>query len=190
MRLQRDLHVVEVQLLKHMYMLHRGLDQCFCRYAAVFRQDFMIERSGVDADTDGDSSLTRRCDHLLHALRPADVSGVDTQGRNALRHRLERKFVVKVDVGHERRLYLPHDAPEILRRRHIGHGNAHNVAARCGELTDLLNGRLRIRRLGIAHGLHGNGRIAPDGDRSNMDLPRPAAFIIWHSEISLLQRYA
>ena len=183
MRLKRDLHIVEVQLLKHTYVLHGGFDQCFCRYAAVLRENLVIERTGVNADTDGDSSLTCCRNDLLDALRPADVARVDAQCRNALRHRLKGKLVVEVDVGDERRLDLPHNIAEIFRCLHIGYGNAYNVTARRRKFTDLLNGRLRVRRLRIAHGLHGDRSTSPNGDRSNVNLPCAASFIVCHSAV-------
>ena len=181
-RLERDLHIVEIEFLKHAHMLHRGRNERLRRNAAVFRQHLVIERSGVDADADGDAPLARRRDDLLDALRPADIAGVDAQCRNALRHRLERELVVKVDVRNERRLDLPYDIAEVLRRRHVGHGDAHNVAARRREFAYLLYRRLRVRRLRIAHGLHGDRRPASDGNISNVDLPRRAAFIHRHRE--------
>ena len=181
-RLERDLHIVEVQLLEHAYVLHRGRNERLRRNATVLRQHLVIERTGVDADADGDAPLTCRRNHLLDALRSADVARVDAQCRNALRHRLKCELVVEVNVGDERRLDLPHNIAEVLRCRHIGHGNAHNVAARRRELSDLLYRRLRVRRLGVAHRLDGDRRPASDGDISNVDLPRRAAFIHRHRE--------
>ena len=81
-----------------------------------------------------------------------------------------------MDIGDTRSFHLANDLAEVLCRRHIWHSEAYDITACRREFADLLNGRLRIRRLRITHGLHGDRRIAPDGDVSDVNLPRATAF--------------
>ena len=142
----------------------------------------MIERPCINANADGNPALACRRHDLFDALRPSDVPGVDAQSGNPLCHCLKRELIIKMNIGNEGCFHLPNDIAEILCRLHIGDRKTHDIASRRCELTNLLYGRLRIRCLCIAHGLHGNGRAASDGNCSDMNLPRFAAFINWHRE--------
>ena len=51
------------------------------------------------------------------------------------------------------------------------HGDAHDVRAGLGHAPDLVHRGLQVRRLGLRHRLHGDGRAAPHGDAADVDLP-------------------
>ena len=80
-----------------------------------------------------------------------------------------------MDIGDERSFHLANDIAEVLCRLHIWHSEAYDITACRRQLADLPYRRLRIRRLRVAHGLHGDRCTAPDGDIPNMNLPRTAA---------------
>ena len=171
-RLQRNLHIIEVKRLEDADVLERRLDERLRRDAAVLLEQPLVERACIDADTDRDARLFRRADDRPHLLLAADIAGIQAQGVDALTDCLEREPVVKVDVRDERHVHLAQDIPEVLRRLHVGYGEAHDVTARRAQGADLADGRFRVLRLRVRHRLHGNRRAASDGNAADMDLAR------------------
>ena len=92
-----------------------------------------------------------RLDDLAHPLGRADIAGVDAQTGGAALGRLDRAFVVKMDIGDDRHLDLPHDVFQGQRRFLIGAGDAHDVGAGPLQRLDLLDRCLDVMRDRVRH---------------------------------------
>ena len=172
MCLERNLHVVEILRLEDMHVLHGGSHHSLRRDATVLREDFLVQRTRIDADTDGDLCGLGFPDHSPDLLLAADVARIQAQCRNALMNGLDGQLIVKMNIGNQWHPDLFDDVAKILRRIHIRHGQAHDIAARRLQRTDLRHRRLGVRRLRIRHRLHGDGSAAADGHGPDMNLPR------------------
>ena len=153
--LDRDLEVVEVVLLEEAGLPDRGLDERLGRGLAVLVQDPLVERAGVDADADrGAAVLGGPRDLLDLVVELADVARVDPDGRAAGVDRGEDVLGLEVDVGDDRDLRVLRDLRQrvgvVLARAR----DAHDVAARGGELGDLLEGRVDVGGQRRGHRLH------------------------------------
>ena len=89
--------------------------------------------------------------------------------------RLEHVLRLEVDVGDHRDLALLRDDVQ-----HVGvvlarHRDAHDVAAGCRELGDLLQGRVDVRGRRRAHRLHADLGVAADQHLADLDLAGLAA---------------
>src|SRR5690606_661880 len=129
-------------------------------------------------------------DHLAHAIGGADVAGIDAQACGAGFGRLDRPFVVEVDVGNDRHGHFGHDASESPRRILVGAGDTDDIGARDLRFADLADGPLDIGRQGVGHRLHADRSIAADRDRADPDLPALAALdvSVWAYAHPLLVR--
>ena len=174
--LDRDLEVVEVVLLEEARLPPCALGERLGRRLAVLLQQPRVERSGVDADAQRDAGILRRLrDRADLIVELADVAGVDAHCGAARVDRLEDVLRLEVDVGDDRDLALLRDDVQhvgvVLRR----HRDAHDLAAGCRELGDLLERRIDVRRRRRAHRLDAHGRVAADQHLADPDLPGLAA---------------
>ncbi len=78
--------------------LHHGLG---ARFAEALEQ-ILLQGTGVDADAHRTAVILGRFYDFLHALRGADVAGIDAQARGAGIGRLERALIVEMDIGDDR----------------------------------------------------------------------------------------
>ena len=100
----------------------------------------------------------------------ADVAGVHAHRRAARVDRGVDVVRLEVDVGDDRDLALLRDDRQRLGVVAAGHGDADDVAARRGELGDLLEGRVDVRRGRRGHRLHAHLGVAADEDLAHLDL--------------------
>ncbi len=164
-RLDRDLHVVEVDLAEVVELALGRLDQRLGRdRVAVLLVELGVERATVDADADRHAAVLALARHGLDVLGPADVAGVEPQARHAGVERLERPPVLVVDVGDDRHRRAGHDGGQALGRLDLVARAAHDVGARPGQGVDLLQRALDVGRLGGGHRLHRDRGPATDGD--------------------------
>ncbi len=75
-----------------------------------------------------------------------------------------------MDIGNDGDAGLLFDEPEGFRRLHGGHGDTDDIGTDPLDPLDLLDGGGDICGLGVGHGLHGNGGIAPNRYITNHDL--------------------
>ena len=90
-------------------------------------------------------------DDLADPLGRADIAGVDAQTGGAALGRLDRAFVMEMNVGDDRHLDLPHDVFQGQRRFLIGAGDAHDVGAGPIQRLDLLDRSLDVMRDRVRH---------------------------------------
>ena len=84
--------------------------------------------------------------------------------------RLEGALVMEMDVGDQRHPCRADDLFEGGGGLGVGTGHPHNVGAGIGGGMDLVERRADIGGDRVGHGLHGNWRLAADGDPTHMNL--------------------
>ena len=103
-RLHADLVLVEVEILQD-----AGVDRARSRpwrpgrARRTFSSRMTLQRAGIHADTDGAAVVAGGLHHIAHPVLGADIAGIDAKAGRARLRRFDAAFVVKVDVGHERR---------------------------------------------------------------------------------------
>ena len=106
-RLHADLEFVEVVVLQDACVVERAFDHRLRAGLAVFLEQVLLQRAGVDADAHRAAVVLGGLHHLAHALGAADVAGIDAQAGRARLGRLDGALVVEMDVGDDRHLGRP-----------------------------------------------------------------------------------
>ena len=106
-RLHADLELVEVVVLQDARVVERALDHRLGAGLAVFLQQVLLQRAGIDADAHRAAVVLGRLDHLAHPLGAADIAGIDAQAGGAGLGRLDGALVVEMDVGDDRHVRRP-----------------------------------------------------------------------------------
>jgi len=163
--LDRDLDVAEAVLLEQGAFPERGLDQGLGSGLAVLGQQALVQRAGVDADADRYAGVAGRLGDVGDlVVERLDVAGVDADRAAAGVDRGEHILRLEVDVGDDRDLRLARDGGQRFGVVLGGHGDPDDLAARRGELGDLLEGGVDVRGQRGGHRLNGHGGVAADGD--------------------------
>src|SRR4029450_4085574 len=129
-----------------------------------------FQAAGIDADADRAAVGLGRADHFLDPLFRADVARVNAQARSTGTGRPAPPFVVKMDVGDDRYAGCAHDLLERGSRFHVRAGHADDVRPGLLATADLVDRRPGVGGRRIGHGLHGNRRVAANGDVADHDL--------------------
>ena len=164
--------------------LRRILSGIFVHHA---RDQFWIQRSPVHADAHRlvkfDGSLNH-CPKLVIALAAlADVTRIDTQfrqGNSAVRHLGQQLVTIKMKITSKGNI----DAHRVELRANLRHrargfqcvnSDSHDFRSSTRKRCHLRDRGSDIFGIGIGHGLHHDGRITPNEDVANFDLPRYTA---------------
>jgi hypothetical protein len=150
-------------------------------------EEALVERAPVDADAHRLAVFDRHLHDLGEvgvAVLGAYVAGIDAVlGQRARAGRVAGQQQVPVvvevaDDGHvEARVTHALDQLGDRLRGLVGvDRNAHQFAARFGQVDDLLGGADRIGRVGVGHGLHHHRVRSSDPDRTHTDLDGLPAF--------------
>src|SRR5262249_39926991 len=153
-------------------VVERALHQRLGIGLAVFFQQVLLQRTGVDADSHGAAMVARGLDDLLHPFVAADIARVDAQAGSAAVGGLDGALVVEVDVRDDRHVDLTDDVLQGQRAGLVGAGDTDDVNAGKFGATDLRDGALDIGGQRIGHGLHGDRRAVTDRDAANIDAAR------------------
>src|SRR5690606_19406529 len=168
-RLHRNLELVEVQVLQDAGVVQGAFDHRVRTGLAVFLQQLLLQRPGVDADAHGAAVVAGGLDDLLDPLDRADVAGVDAQAGGARLGRLDASAVMEMDVGHQRHAGLARNGAEGRRRLFVRAGDADDVGPGLFQLADLLQRRRRIGGRRISHRLDADRRAPADGNGADHD---------------------
>ena len=95
----RHLVFTEAMVLEDTDMVESALDKRLRARLAIFLQEVLLEASCIHADADRAAVRTGRRDDFPDPFFGADITGVDAQACGACISRLERTFVVEMDVG-------------------------------------------------------------------------------------------
>ena len=142
-------------------MAQRGLDHALRGHALALDQ-IPGQAARVNADADGHMVRLGAVHHATDVLLPLDVAGIDSQLVDAVFHRSQRQFMIKMNVCHQRHRGVIDQRAHRLRTFFIIDRNADDVRARLIQSLDLRQRCLRVARIGIGHGLHGDGCAAAD----------------------------
>ncbi|BDZ44136.1 hypothetical protein GCM10025866_36570 [Naasia aerilata] len=171
--LDRDLEVVEVVLLEEARLPDGALGERLRCGLAVLLQEAGVQRAGVDADAEADARILRRLrDGADLVVELADVARVDADRRAARVDRLEHVLRLEVDVRDDRDLALLGDDVQHVGVVLAGHGDPDDVAARCGELGDLLQRAVDVGRRGRRHRLDADRGVAAHQHLADANLAR------------------
>ena len=66
---------------------------------AVFGEDFLFERAGINADSNRNTALLAGVGHRLYPVVRADVARINPNFVNACGTSLKRELIVKVNIG-------------------------------------------------------------------------------------------
>ena len=174
-RLEAYLEVLEIVGVQDVDVAHGGFDHGVGIGFAVLAQQFLAERSRVDADTQRHATVACGFDDGAHAVLAADVAGIDTQAVHAVFEHLQRDVMIKMDVGHQRDGGAGPDFAEGFRGFHGRHGHTHEIRADLFKTFYLRQGGSHVAGIGIRHALYGDGRIAAYRHVAHHDPARPAA---------------
>ena len=117
-----------------------------------------IKRTGVHADTNGDTCLFGRFEHRNGCLEAADVTRVDAQFRSPTTCRLDGKIGAEMDIRHHGKHGACTDLLEIVEIGRMRNSNTDDVAACLRHPFDLREVLFHFRKREVEHGLHGAGR--------------------------------
>ncbi len=144
-------------------------------FAVLFLQVF-FQRTGVDADTDGNATVTCRVHHGAHTVFATDVARVDAQAVHTQLGHTQSDFVVEVNVGDQRNLDQLLDAAKGLGSVHVRYGYAHDVHTGGFQTVDLGDCGGNIIGVAVGHALHCDRGIATYRYGADPDLARYATF--------------
>src|SRR5699024_3452237 len=168
--LHGDAEVVEAVLLEEGGLPLRGGDQGL-RGDAVAGHHALVDAAGVHADAQGGAVVVRGLGDVLDlVVEAADVAGVHADPCAAGLDRGEDVLGLEVDVGDHRDRGLRGDRDQRVGVLLPGAGHAHDVAARRGQLRDLLQGRVDVVRGGGGHRLHRDRCVAAHVEVAELDL--------------------
>jgi len=143
-RLHADLEVVEIVILQDARMVERAFDHRLGAGLAVFLQQVLLQRPGIDADAHGDAMVAGGLDHLAHPLGTADIARIDAQAGRAGIGGLERALIVEMDIGHDRHFRGLDDRVQRPGRVLVGAGHPDDVDPGLLAAPDLGDGGLGI----------------------------------------------
>lgn len=117
------------------------------------------KRTGVHADTNGDTCLLCSLKHWDGSLESADIARIDAQFRCATACRLDGKIGAEMNIGHHGKHGACADLLEIVEIARMRNGNTDDIAARLRHPFDLREVLFHFRKRKVEHGLHGAGRF-------------------------------
>ena len=158
------------------------LDEALARHHELFglREvvalgDILLERTGIDADTNRAPSGARGIDHGIDLSPIADIAGIDAKLGGTSLDGADGELMVKVNIGDDRHRRLGTDGAETLKRGLGGHAHTHDIAASLRQRAHLRKRCLGISGIGAGHGLDHHRRAATDLHTAHMHGARQLA---------------
>ena len=162
--------IIEALLFQQFQMLKGTFHQSFRSGMTVFFQQLFVQRTAVDADTDGDVFILAHIHHSLHPILAADIAGVDADLGGTAFGSGDGQLIIKMNIRNQGQRAFLADFSKATGSFHIGHCQACNLAAGRSQLADLLQRTFHIGGSGIKHGLDYHGSTAADGNSTHNDL--------------------
>ena len=130
------------------------------------------QTSKVDANAYGDLARLCLADDLFD-LRPVpDIAGIQPQAVHSALEGLESELVVKVDVGNQRYRDLTPNLREGLRRLHVRHRTANDLATGLLQSPDLGDGGFDVTSVRLGHRLYADRSITSDLHVADLEILR------------------
>ena len=141
----------------------RRFDQGFRGGLAVLFEQTLIQRTCIDANANRNACVACGLGDVFDlVIKSFDVAGVNAHASTASINSGENVLRLKVNVGDHRNAGLLGNGRECFNIVLARNSNAHNLATRSGELSDLLQRGIHVRGQGGGHRLHGDRRIPAD----------------------------
>src|SRR5712692_11752303 len=109
---------------------------------AVFWQQILFQRAGINTDADRDVAFGSELDDFFDAPTGADVARIETQPIDALLQSDQRQLIIKVNVCNQWNTNSFFDLAELLRRLAHRHGNPYDVTIGRFQRPNLMDHRL------------------------------------------------
>ena len=139
-------------------MVQGAFHQRFRVGFAVFLQQMLFQRPGVDADAHGAAVIASGLDDLFDPFVAADIARIDAQAGRTTGGGFQGTTVVEVNVGDDRHLDLLDDVLQRQGAFLVGAGDTNDIDARRLGEPDLRHRPGDIRCEGVGHGLHRDRR--------------------------------
>jgi len=165
--LERELDLLKAQIFKQGDAAQGAFIQGPGRNA-VFGQQILLQRTGVDADPDGGLMFFGRPDNLGNPLF-RHIARIDPDAVRAVFDGVDGQLRVEMNIGNQRNGYPFFDVRK--RPDRVGVGNRHpgDFATRAFQRINLGHRRGDVARVRIGHGLDGNRFVSPDPDGPDPD---------------------
>ena len=165
----RDLDVVEIDLFEIADLEKGRIDQSLRNRASVFLEEILVQRAGVDPDTDRHSAVLGLTGNRFDLVFLADIAGVEPKPLDTRLECGQGEPVLVVDVGDDRDRRSGDDLGQALCRLYLIASDADDVGAGPRQRIHLGQGAVDVGGLRGGHRLNRDGRIAPDSDVSDME---------------------
>ena len=150
----RYLEFMKIVVLQQLDMIKTAFYHRVGAWLAVFFQQVPFQRPCIHPYANRTAMILGRTNNLGHPLGIANIARVDPQtGRPSL-CRLNRAFVVKMDIRNDRHRAFRHNLPQSPRAFLIWGRYPHNISTRNRTALHLFNRGLDVCGQGIGHGLH------------------------------------
>ena len=137
--LHRDFKFVEIMVLQQLDMVKRAFNQRLRARLAIFFEQVFFQAACVHADPDRAAIGFGGVDNFLHTFGRTDIAGVDPQACRARVRRLQRAFVMKMNVGDDGYIGRTDNLFQRRRALHIGAGYANDIDACILTPADLVD---------------------------------------------------
>ena len=145
---------MEIIVLQQPDVIQTGLHHRVGARFAVFVQQMLFQRPRVHPDADRTAVVFRGLHNVAHPFGIADIAGIDAQTSGPRLRRLDRAFIVEMDVGDDGYGRFFDDFAQRLGAGLIGGGHPHDIGARNCTALNLFDRRRNIGGQGVGHGLN------------------------------------
>ncbi len=119
----------------------------------IFLHQFFFQRTAVDPHTDGYAPFSGHGHHRRHLVTASDVSRIDADLVCPVFHSRNGHFIVKMNIRHQRNMYLLPDPAECLCRFDGRNRTTYDLTSRLLQAQDLRHCCFHILRPRIGHRL-------------------------------------
>ena len=153
-RLDADNQIVIAHILYQFYFIKRAFTDSVSCNSAVFFNEILLKRSGINAYSDGNVTLFGAVYNGLNLVARSYISGIYTDLVRSVLHSHNGHLVIKMNVRNKRYGNLLFDLRNRFGGSLIGNSTSDDLASRFFKCVYLVHGGFYIRSLGICHRLY------------------------------------
>ena len=168
---RRNYQVLETVLLAELRVFKRRFGELFGKGEVGPSGKLLVERAGVNADSDGDVGLTCRIEHGNRCIESTDVPRIDAELGGTAARCLYRYDRIEVDVSHDGEFGTCANFLERVQACSAWYCHAHDLASRLRKPVDLAKVLVSIIGGRVEHRLHGDGCSPAHRHVSNQNAP-------------------
>ena len=141
----------------------------------ILLHQLLLQRAAVDPHSNGNIPLFRHRHHCGNLVTASDIARIDADLVRPVLHGRDRHLIVKMNIRHQRNVYLLLNLLHRRCRRQSRHRTADDLTSGLLQPQNLLHRRLHIFCLRVRHGLD-HDRI-PASDHSISNFPMHIIFL-------------